>query len=107
MIGLIVFCWTLANMWRTTCPPLWINPRMGGFSFSRVPRPGAPLRRRHRPAWPFFGGRRIALVPGDHIDLVDLDDARELHFGGFGDEALPQARGHRLDVVRIQVQFPG
>jgi len=46
-------------------------------------------------------------VPGNHIDLVDLDHARKLHLGGLGNEALPQARGHRMDVVFIQVQFPG
>ena len=46
-------------------------------------------------------------MPGHHVDLVDLDHALELHRGGVGDKALPQARGHRLDVIRIQIQFSG
>ena len=39
----------------TTWPPRWIRPRMGGLSFSSVPRPGAPASlRQHpsRPVWP-------------------------------------------------------
>jgi hypothetical protein len=55
MIGLIVFCFTLGSMRRTTCPSRWIKPRIGGFSFSSVPRPHAPLSRRRRPARSFFG----------------------------------------------------
>ncbi len=35
MIGLIVACCTLASMRKTTSPPRWIRPRMGGLSFSR------------------------------------------------------------------------
>ena len=46
-------------------------------------------------------------MPCDDIDLVDLDHALKLHFGGLGNEAVPQARGHRLDIVFIQAQFPG
>lgn len=46
-------------------------------------------------------------MPGDHIDLVDLDHAFKFHLGRLGNEALPQARGHRMDVVLIQAQFPG
>src|SRR4028119_2410672 len=94
MTGLIVVCRTSASMCRTTCPPRWIRPRMGGLSFSSVPRPGAAfsLRRRpRRPLWPppprgpsppcAWGagrgapcGRRrgLALVAGHHVDLVDL-----------------------------------
>ena len=29
-------------------PPRWIRPRIGGFSFSRVPRPRSPFSRRRR-----------------------------------------------------------
>src|SRR6266571_233588 len=49
MRGSIVFCFTLANRWITTCPPRSIIPKTGGFSFSNVPRPALPLRRRRRP----------------------------------------------------------
>jgi hypothetical protein len=36
-----------------------------------------------------LGGDRIALVPGNHIDLVDLDHALKPHRGGFGNKAFP------------------
>src|SRR5918994_2036600 len=54
VIGLIVVCCTLASMCRTTWPPRWIRPRMGGLSFSSVPRPGAPASLRRRPSRPFW-----------------------------------------------------
>src|SRR5215210_2952648 len=44
MIGLIVACRTLGSICNTACPPRWISPRIGGLSFSCVPRPGALLR---------------------------------------------------------------
>jgi hypothetical protein len=49
----------------------------------------------------------MALVPGNHIDLVDLDHALKLHPGGRANEAFLQARSHRMDVVFVQAQFPG
>src|SRR4051812_8467925 len=64
MIGLIVFCFTLGSIRRTTCPSRWIKPKIGGFSFSSVPRPQAPFRRRRRPARPFFLGRQSLLLEG-------------------------------------------
>src|SRR4051812_42391392 len=64
MIGLIVFCFTLGSMRRTTWPSRWIKPRIGGFSFSSVPRPHAPLSRRRRPARPFFLRRQSQLLEG-------------------------------------------
>src|SRR4028119_314887 len=109
MTGLIVVCCTLASMRRTTWPPRWIRPRMGGLSLSGVPRPGAaanrrpppprppsrppPAGRRARPAPPSGGGgraapfgdrRRLALVPGHDVDLVDLHLALEPHRRGLG-----------------------
>ena len=53
MTGSIVLCCTLASMCRTTGPPRWIRPRIGGLSFSDVPRPGMPLSLRRRPERPF------------------------------------------------------
>src|SRR3954447_494451 len=64
MIGLIVFCFTLGSIRRTTCPSRWIKPKIGGFSFSSVPRPQAPFRRRRRPARPFFLRRQSQLLEG-------------------------------------------
>ena len=80
---------------------------MGGFSFSKVPRPGAPLRRRRRPGRPFLGGRRIALVARHHIDLVDLDHALKLDVRSLRAQAFAQGRRHRLDVILVQIQFAG
>src|SRR3954471_10699043 len=54
MIGWIVVCCTLASMDSATWPPRWIRPRIGGLSFSRVPRPGAPASLRRRPSRPFW-----------------------------------------------------
>src|SRR3954469_3014704 len=81
MIGLIVFCFTLGSIRRTTWPSRWIKPRIGGFSFSSVPRPQVPLSRRRRPARPFLDGRRVALVSRDDIDLVGLDGAFQRRLG--------------------------
>src|SRR3954467_15751594 len=46
MIGWRVACWTLASIRITTWPPRSIMPKIGGFSFSRVPRPPFSLLRR-------------------------------------------------------------
>src|SRR4051794_25524472 len=62
MIGSIVFCWTLANIRSTTCPPRRIRPSTGGLSFASVPRPGPPASRRRRPRRPPFR-RRPARPP--------------------------------------------
>jgi hypothetical protein len=68
-----------------------------------VPRPGRSLESPAAPRAAFFlSGSRIPLVLGYH---VDLDHRLELHRRGLGDEALPQVRGYRLHVVRIQIQF--
>src|SRR5215468_2114461 len=57
MKGSMVFCFTFASRLMTTCPPRCIIPKMGGLSFSMVPRPLLPgsdihvmlaLRRRSR-----------------------------------------------------------
>src|SRR6187431_1946753 len=64
MIGLIVFCFTLGSIRRTTWPSRWIKPNIGGFSFSSVPRPQVPLSRRRRPIRPFFLGRQSLLSEG-------------------------------------------
>src|SRR5829696_1042485 len=103
MIGSIVVCCTLASMESTTGPPRSIRPRMGGLSFSSVPRPGA-----RRPACvdvraaPFGHGRGLALVPGHHVDLIDLHLAFQPHLGSLGDQTAAQLFGHGLHVGRAQ-----
>src|SRR4029453_10564913 len=68
MIGWIVFCWTLASICSTTCPPRWISPRIGGLSFASRPRPGAGAPQ----GAPFCPRGWLTLVPGHDVDLVDL-----------------------------------
>src|SRR3954464_6669913 len=109
MIGSIVFCWTLASIRSTTCPPLWIRPRTGGLSFASVPRPGAPASRPRPPggagrAPPLGDVGRPALVAGDDVALVDLDLALEPHRRHPGDQAGAEALGHELHVGLAQAQ---
>jgi hypothetical protein len=86
--GLIVACLTFASICATTSPPRWMIPRIGGFSFSSVPRLRAAFSRLRRPARPFFERRRVSLVARVNIDLVDLDFARQDHGRRFGREPL-------------------
>src|SRR4051794_20989893 len=46
MIGWGVFFWAFGSLRITTWPPRSIMPKIGGFSFSRVPRPPFNLLRR-------------------------------------------------------------
>src|SRR5215218_10033007 len=86
MIGLIVTCCTLASMRRITGPPRGIRPRIGGLSFSRVPRPG---------------------VPAYHLNLVDLHLTFERHLRGLGGQAVAQLLRHGLHVRPAKAQLPG
>src|SRR3712207_6013092 len=105
MIGRIVFCCTLASMRMTTCPPRWIRPRIGGLSFSSVPRPGAPASLRRLRAAPFRDSSWLALVASDHIDFVDLDLALQPRSRDFGDQAAAQLLRHDLHVRPRKAQF--
>ena len=103
MIGLIVFCFTLGSIRRTTWPSRWIKPNIGGFSFSSVPRPQVPLSRRRRPARPFLDGSWVALVSGDDIDLVGLDGAFQRRRGDFGNQTSAKMRRHVVIAVQAQL----
>src|SRR3954454_7654208 len=107
MTGRIVVCRTLASIRTTTSPPRCSRPRIGGFSFASVPRPGAPLSRRRLRGALFGDGRRVALVPGHDIDLVDLDLAVEDDGRGSGGKPLPQLLGHRLHVRGAKLELLG
>src|SRR4051794_36080642 len=109
MTGLIVTCRTLASMRRNTCPPRWIRPRIGGLSFSDVPRPGMPLSLRRRPERPFYfsNSRGLALVAGHHVDLVDLHLALQPRLRDPGHQTAAQLFGHGLRVGRAQLQLQG
>src|SRR3954453_4279838 len=104
MTGSIVLCGTLASMCMTTGPPRWIRPRTGGLSFSDVPRPGMPLSlRRAVPIAPFGHGRGLALVPGHHVNLVNLHPPLQPGCWSLGHEAAAQLLGHGLSVGRAQL----
>ena len=60
MIGPMVACWTSSSIRMTTSPFRWIMPKIGGFSFAKVPRPRSPLSRRRRPSRCFSGPPRDA-----------------------------------------------
>ena len=122
MTGLIVACCTLANMRSTTWPPRWIRPRIGGLSFSNVPRPPLPFQRlRHwnlgqlRPArLPACGTVRaasfghffrLAFVPGHDVNLVDLHLALQFYRRHFGDQAAAQLLCHGLHIRDGQAQL--
>jgi hypothetical protein len=58
----MVCCRTFSSIHNTNSPLRWISPRIGGFSLSKVLRPGAPLRRRRRrPGRLFFVLLRVDL----------------------------------------------
>ena len=81
---------------------------MGGFSFSSVPRPGAPLSLRRRAGRPFFDLFGVPLVTGHHIDLIAFDIPRQHTWLRLaGKDALSQLLCHALHVVFVQVQFVG
>src|SRR5512143_2147843 len=103
--GSIVLCWMFSSMPMTTSPPRWSIPRIGGFSFSKVPRPGTPLSRRRRPLRPLFDGLGLALVAGHDRHFAALDLSGQARLRRAGHDACAQLLGQRLHVVLIQPQF--
>lgn len=49
----------------------------------------------------------MALVSGDHVNLVALHLTRQARGRLAGDDARAQLRGHPLRIVLIQTQFVG
>ncbi len=54
---------------------------------------------------PFGHFVRLALVPGHHVDLVDLHLAFERHLRRFGDQSAAQLLRHRMHVRSSQAQL--
>src|SRR5215213_9555959 len=115
MIGLIVVCCTLASMCRTTWPPRWIRPRMGGLSFSGVPRPGAPASLRRRPSRPFWPRpragpcarpRRRPHRPPPYPPAVLLVLCHGLHVRGVQAEFLRNLPVREVQAHEIEAQYP-
>src|SRR4051812_16598246 len=108
MIGWIVVCCTLASRCKTL-PDL----RAGsGRGWAACPSPACPDPAR-RPASdgaraaPFGYSRRLALVAGHHVNLIDLHLTLQPGCGDFGHEATAQMLRHGLHVGRAQVQLQG
>jgi hypothetical protein len=78
-------CWTSIRITTSRS----IMPKIGGFSFSKVPRPPFTLLRRP------FGPHRlgIALVPSDNVELVELNVAAQDHLGCLRHDAVTQHHG--------------
>src|SRR5262249_55662053 len=74
-------------------------------SFSSVPRPRSPFRRRRRPGRPFFHRFGMTFVSGDNVDFVAFDRAFKLRFGLEVDDATAQERGHLMRVVLVEIEF--
>src|SRR5215218_6590013 len=107
MIGWIVFCCTLASMRMTTCPPRWINRGRVACPSPACRGPALPPVCDGVQAAPFCDCRRLALVPGHDIDLVDLDLACQPHRGSLGDQTAAQLLGHGVHVRHVEAQFLG
>src|SRR5215210_1413990 len=112
MIGWIVVCCTLASICRTTWPPLPDLRAGSGREWVACPFPACPGPAR-RPACdgartaPFGYSRRLALVPGHHVNLIDLHLTLQPGCWDFGHEATAQMFRHRLHVGRAQAQLQG
>src|SRR5437868_14942429 len=92
--GPIVACLTFSSIRMTTAPPRCNIPKIGGFSFARVPRPRSPFRRRRRGGRPFFDGHGMALMSGYHIDFVAFDLALQHDRRTTGDDPLAESLDH-------------
>ena len=61
----------------TTSPLRSIMPKIGGFSFSNVPRPRSPFSQQRRPGRPFFDLLGFTLMSCHYIDFVAFHLAAE------------------------------
>ena len=78
---------------------------MGGFSFSRVPRPRAPLSLFRRPDRLFFHLFWMAFMARNYVDFVAFHLAAEGHIRTFLMYGLPELLSHFLNIADIQVEF--
>ena len=80
-------------------------PKIGGFSFSSVPRPRAPLRRRRRPVRAFFYRLWAVFMARDHVNLVAFGFTAQRHRRLAINDPLAQLGGHLVRLRRGQTQF--
>src|SRR3954471_16736850 len=107
MTGWVVFCCTLASTRMTPCPPRWIKPRLVACPSPACRDPALPPVCDGVQAAPFCDCRRLALVPGHDVDLVDLHLTLQPHGRGFGNQAAAQLLGHGVHVRPVEAQFLG
>ena len=105
--GWIVTCFTFSSSRITTCPPRWIIPKTGGFSFSLVPRPRAPLNRFLRPLRSFFYCVRMSFVPRYNIDFITFYLSFKRYRWPFFLYSFTQLLSHFLNIILVQIQFQG
>jgi hypothetical protein len=90
-----------------TSPDRRIIPRIGGFSFSRVPRPGAPLC--PAPPRPILAanGFRTSLVAGLHVYFIALYYSTEFA-AWLPCNDFPAKKGcHLMRYVWVEVELHG
>ena len=80
-------------------------PKIGGFSFSSVPRPRSPFSRRRRPAALFFDLLGFSLMSCHYIDFVAFHFAAERDLRLSLNDALTKLSGHLLGIVTVQIQL--
>ena len=89
----------------TTSPLRCIMPKIGGFSFSSVPRPRSPFSRRRRPGRFFFDLLGFTLMSCHYIDFVAFHFAAERDLRLSFKDALTKLSGHLLGIVTVQIQL--
>src|SRR3954447_24012222 len=105
--GPIVACLTFSNIRITTSPPRCNIPKIGGFSFARVPRPRSPFRRRLRGDGLFFDRLGMALMSCHHIDFVALVLPLQHDRSAAVDDPLSELLDHGPGIILVDVEFLG
>src|SRR4051794_4841939 len=82
-------------------------PKIGGFSFSSVPRPGIPFKPRRRPVRLFRHHRRLTFVARRDVDLVTFDHTLQDLGRTRCQDAGAQLLSHGLHVTNIEIKLPG
>ena len=80
-------------------------PNTGGFSFSSVPRPRAPLSQFLLPLRPFFNCFRVTFVTCGKVDFIALQFAGEDYIWLLAAYRLPELPGHFLNITDVQTKF--
>src|SRR5215203_272935 len=82
-------------------------PKIGGFSFSKVPRPGWPFNPRRRPDRLFRHRYRLTFMARRDVDLVAFHHALQHLSRACRQDPGAQLFGHGLYVTDVEIEFPG